>query len=482
MPGFNKNSARVSLLVLCAFAIIFSTAAFAGDKPAKATGQMLKKSYRFERAHWIYVHLEGTPAEIGYQHGWWLALEIEDALAQYKLDATHKTKREWTFFRETARDMQWPHIEAEYREELEGISRGLMARGHQIDLWDVVALNAMEEIPDYYVPWLNKREKRAEAPNLVAPGHCSAFVATGTWTKDHKPVIAHNNWTSIMSGERWRIIFDIAPAHGQRILMDGFPGVIASDDDFGINVSGLAVTETTISNFHAFDPDGAPEFVRARKALQYATSIDEYVAILLKDNNGGYANDWLLADYKTGEIAQFEIGLRKHRVWRTKDGYFAGSNFASDPELIKEETSYDPANAGSSMNARHKRWDELLTENKGKIDAALAQTFLADHYDSFEARSDKDERTLCGHINLSPRGAPEWEAPPFNPDGAVNAKALDSNMAARMSFVARTGFPCGEDFLAEQFLKAHPEFEWQRPELRDMKGNPWAEFKIGDKR
>ena len=149
------------------------------------------------------------------------------------------------------------------------------------------------------------------------------------------------------------------------MIQDGFPGIIVSDDDFGINSAGLMVTETTITGFSLFDPNGIPEFVRARKALQYASSIDEYVKIMLDGNNGGYANDWLLADNKTGEVARFELGLKMHRVWRTKDGYFVGSNFPSDPELIKKETDFDPSNMGSSMNARHVRWEELMGPEQG---------------------------------------------------------------------------------------------------------------------
>ena len=40
-------------------------------------------------------------------------------------------------------------------------------------------------------------------------------------------------WTSYSSGERWNIVFDIAPAEGSRIIMDGMPGLIHSGDDFG---------------------------------------------------------------------------------------------------------------------------------------------------------------------------------------------------------------------------------------------------------
>src|SRR5664280_3797014 len=90
------------------------------------------------------------------------------------------------FYRNAAQNVLWKHIDAEYRQELQGIVDGLHAHGVTLDLWDVVALNAMEELPDYYVPWLNKREKRADAPVLKAPGNCSALVATGSMTKDHK--------------------------------------------------------------------------------------------------------------------------------------------------------------------------------------------------------------------------------------------------------------------------------------------------------
>jgi len=410
-----------------------------------------------------------------------MRMEIADALAAVRLDATHRTKRDWAFFRDAARDVLWPGIDAEYREELQGIADGLKARGSSLDVWDVVALNAMEEIPDYYVPTLNREEKQAHAPDLKAPGNCSAFVATGSWTKDHKPVIAHSNWTGIAVGSHWTVIFDIVPTHGYHLLMDGFPGIIVSDDDFAINSAGLMVTETTIAGFSLFDPNGIPEFVRARKAMQYSNSIDKFVEIMLQNNNGGYANDWLLADNNTGEVARFEIGLKLHRVWRTKDGYYVGANFPSDPKLTKEETDFDPNNMSSSPNARHKRWEELMPASKGQIDVALGEKFLADHWDTYEGKDDRNFRGLCGHGDQSPTPEPAWGEAAYSPMGAVTAQAADSTMAKEMTLQARAGHPCGEDFIADTFLKEHPEFAWQKPILPDMKGNPWTGFKAADK-
>ena len=226
------------------------------------------------------------------------------------------------------------------------------------------------------------------APDIQPEGRCSAFIATGSYTKGGKIVIAHNNWSSYAEGARWTVIFDIQPASGHHILMDGTPGVITSQDDFGVNDAGLLITETTITQFEGWDPDGKPEFVRSRKALQYAGSIDEYVAIIKEGNNGGYANDWLIGDRKTGEIAYLELGLKNTPLWRSKDGYFVSSNFARDPELIKTETGgFDLNNLASSPNARRVTWEKKMAESKGRIDVELAEQFMADHEDSFTAKT-----------------------------------------------------------------------------------------------
>jgi hypothetical protein len=438
------------------------------------------KGYRFDRGGWIYVHLEGSPHDIGYQHGYLLAPEISEAFAVVRLEATHNSGRDWDFFRRAAREMLWPKIDPEYQAELQGIVDGLQANKTKLDLDDIVALNAFQELPDYYVPWLDAHLRTGIPPRRETAGHCSAFVATGGWTKDHQIVMAHSNWTSYMDGERWNVMFDIVPQSGYRMLMDGFPGVIASDDDFGVNSGGLMISETTIGYFHGWDPDGKAEFVRARKAMQYAASIDDYVKIMLDGNNGGYANDWLLGDRKTGEIARFELGLKHTKVWRTKDGYFSGANFPSDPDLIKDETTYDPNDPSTGPNARKIRWDQLLNGNKGHIDTSLAEIFLADHFDTYTKKEGANRRTLCGHGDMMAESTPKSDSKPFDPYGAVQGKVMDSRMAQAMDFVARIGHPCGIKFDAAKFLTEHPEYSWQSPVLRDMVAGPWTEFHIGE--
>ena len=294
--------------------------------PENSEAILRKASRKAPLNGWIQVHLEGTPAEIGYQHGSLLSKEIAELQKVVALELEHDTKKDWEFFRKAAEDVLWPKVETEYREELQGIATGLHANGVKLDVWDVVALNAFLELGPYYVPYWEKKQPEGDHHKHVSvPERCSAFIATGDYTKDGKIVMAHNAWTSYLSGQRWNIAFDIAPDKGNRIFMDGLPGVIHSGDDFGINSAGMMITETTISQFSGFNPEGIPEFVRARKAMQYASTIDEFAQIMSEGNNGGYANNWLVGDNKTGEIASLELGLKNVTLRRTTDGYFAVS-------------------------------------------------------------------------------------------------------------------------------------------------------------
>ncbi len=463
----------VAIFVVCGAILAASVAASRAPK----ADERLKAAMRRPAVNgWTYVHLEGTPAEIGYQHGYLLATEIQDMQKVFALELTHDNGKDWNFFRDASKNVLWPHVEQEYREEMQGIADGLNAQGVKLDLWDVVTMNASQEW-SYYVGEYDKAHKIASLSTVIAPEHCSAFVAVGSYTKDGRVVIAHNNWTNYLDGSRWTIAFDVAPTHGHHFLMDGLPGLIHSGDDFGLNSEGIVITETTISGFSGYDANGVPEFVRARRAMQYSASIDDVARIFKEGNNGGYANDWLIADTKKNEIASLELGLKNVTLERKTDGYFVGSNFPINPKLAAEETNFAVADRGNSSNARHRRWEELMAENKGKIDVPTAEKFLADHVDSVTGKMEPSERTLCGHYEISKRSS-SWQ-PAYGTAGAVQNKVTDGSMAANMEFVAAAGHACGMDFIAAKHLQAHPELGWERPELRDMKAYPWTTIAAG---
>jgi hypothetical protein len=436
----------------------------------RADDPRLALATRRDEAGWIALHLEGPPATIGFQHGWLAAPEIDDALAMLRVFAPGSTGRDWGFFRRSARELFWPRLDAEQRAEIEGIAEGLRARGKRADRDDILALNGWMEIAWYYLPQLEQQDDKA-------PGHCSAFIATGSYTRDGGVVMGHNAWIDYAVGERWNLVFDILPEQGHRIFMDGFPGFLMSGDDFALNDAGLMVTETTISGFKGFDASGLPEFARARRAIQYAGSIDEWVEIMRRGNNGAYANSWLVGDARSGEIARLELGLKNQPLARTRDGCFVGANFPCDPRLTAEETTFDANEPNHSCNTRRRRWEELMAEWKGRIDVAAGERFLADHVDTRTREALPSGRTLCGHLDLDAEGGPEFDAPPWSPAGAVQAKVTDSALARELGFWACAGHACGLDFVAARFLEEHPEFGWQRPILRDLPAGKWTRFR-----
>ncbi len=435
----------------------------------------LANSSRTERAGWIYVHLQGPPRVIGYQDGYLLAPEIDDGIRMLKFYLGRTTHKDWNFYRDAARRMFWPKLTDEYKAEISGIAEGLRDRGMRYDSIDITALNGWMEIAYYYLPKL-RRDLRMGRTENDAPGNCSAFIATGSYTSDGRIVMAHNCWTDYIIGERWNIIEDIVPEKGNRILMDAFPGFIHSGDDFAENSAGILVSETTITQFRGFDPRGIPEFERAREAEQYSNSIDDFVRIMTTGGNGGYANDWLVGDTKTNEIARVECGLNRHKVWRTRDGYFVGSNFPSDPAIINEETVFNPRDKYSSMNDRRLRWEALMREYKGKINADLAERFLGDHHDEVRNKNGADAYVICGHNDEDPRGVRQWGWSRYNPAGSVQAKVTTAALAAKMEFIARMGHPCGESFVAKRFFLAHPGYRWEGKFLHDMIAHPWTLF------
>jgi transposase len=262
--------------------------------------------------------------------------------------------------------------------------------------------------------------------------------------------------------------------------MQTAPGLIHSTTDFFVTNAGIVGTETTIADFFPFDPAGVPEFARVRRAMQDASSIEEWCEIMKKGNNGGYANSWLLGDIKTNEIARFVIGLKYVGFTKKKDGYFSGSNIAEDLKILRRETRTNEINIKMPNVARQVRWNQLMKEYAGKIDIETGKVFLSDHFDTYTNIFSPDSRTICGHFELDAQVSGTFE--PFLPLGAYDGKVVDASMAKNMSFVARWGSPCGIPFYANKFLEEHPQFDWMNGLLKDRPTQPWTTFKAGEKK
>jgi hypothetical protein len=437
----------------------------------------LSKANRHEKNGWVYLHIEGKPAERGFQHGYLLAKEIKEALRQMSAVWHYQTSLDWQWLVDRSAKMFNSRIDAENMEEMEGIVEGMKAAGIPTTRDEIVAYNASTEFMGYWWPQV----KDTISPNSPNPKKesCSSFIATGSMTADGKIVLGHNTMSSFYYPE-CNVIIDILPEKGNRILMQSVAGLIHSETDFFITSAGLVGSETTIGGFFPFDEKGIPEFARMRRATQYASTIDEWCSIMKEGNNGGYANAWLIGDINTNEIARLELGLKYIGFEKKKDGYFVGSNVAEDLRILRFETKSKEEDIKTSSVARRVRWKQLMKENAGKINLELGEKLEADHYDTYLNSNTPDMRTLCSHPNLD--SDPYGVDVPFAPWGTLDGKVVDSKMAKQMSFVARWGSACGTAFIAKDFLEQHQQFDWMNGLIKDRPAQPWTTFRAGEEK
>lgn len=428
--------------------------------------QWLAKAYRNDINGWVFVHTEGAPFQRGFQRGYLTANEIAEFLRTLAYTQEFETGRNLDYFVRTSSRLFRDKVPAEYVAEIKGIAAGMRKAGKDVTYEQVLYMNGFIDILWYW--WPVERERLRDDH----PG-CSAFIATGDATADGKIVMAHNSWSPFALGKSANIILDIVPQNGHRILMQTWGPAIYSATDFFITGAGLIGTETTIDAFESFDARKSPVFVRARKAMQYANTIDEWADILIKDNNGAYANSWLLGDINTGEIACLELGLKYHSLEKKKNGYFTGSNVTANPQILRLETDATWDDIRDACVARRVRWNQLMKERHGRIDAASARQMLADHYDMYFQKDQPSCRTICGHAELDDASVP-GTSKAFRPSGAFDGKVVDSEMAKAWRFWAKWGGSCDLGFNAAEFIGKHPQYEWLKGYLPDLPPKPWT--------
>jgi hypothetical protein len=429
--------------------------------PDPAAVERYGPAYRYPQAGWIVVHVEGEPYERGYQHGRLLAPEIADYVAALAAKRSPSAPDDaWQQVRTLVNALFLRRYDAEYLEEMKGIADGAAAaggkfKGRALDLVDLVAVNSEIEV-DFLDSALQAtpnglegrafREPQEAHRRAPHPEHCSAFAATGPATADGQIVFGHITMFNLFMVRHFNIWLDIKPSRGHRVLMQTYPGGIQSGMDYYLNDAGLLVAETTIAQTR-FNPDGQALASRIRKVLQYADSIDDAVKILMTSNNGMYTNEWLFGDTRTGEVALFELGTEKHKLWRSsKDewlggtkGFYWGCNNARDLSVRVETVASlegKPANLVFHPSDRDRTWQRLFAAAKTSIDADF--------------------------------GFRAFTTPPLAAAHSCDAKFTTTAMARELKTWARFGPPLGRTWEPTAQERA------SQPGIRPLVGNDWT--------
>jgi len=435
-----------------------------------------------------YVSIRGSPKERGIHYGRCCAQDFKEVQRMLHFVCEEEYGRSWEFFIDAAKKYFKEKIRRVYPElyeEMEGIAEGIQSAGVETTVDEILAWNNYFTLLDsWYSTYSDNNDN--EYGKLImkkteggAKDRCSAFIATGSYTKDGNIVVAHNSFSNFVDGQYMNYVLDIHPENGHRILMQTCPGWIWSGTDFFVTSAGIIGTETTIGGFLPYE-NNLPIAFRIRQAMQYGNTLDDYVQILLNGNSGDYANSWLFGDIHSNEILRLELGLKYHNVERTHNGYFIGFNAAYDSKIRNLEC----ANSGFNDVRRHQgarkvRLGDLMEQNKGKLTVELAKKIIADHYDVYLSKENNPcSRTVCSHYELDGREyMTQPDRPlPYQPRGAVDGFVTDSNMAKHMSFYGRWGSSCGTPFIAKQFCNKHRQWSQYLPYLKDRLSKPWTLF------
>ena len=394
--------------------------------------------FRYDDGGWIFVHVEGEPYPRGRQYGELVAPELARYLEKLAtLQDKADPEKGWNGLRRLADALMMRRFDAEYLEEMKGIADGAAKagakfKGREVDLLDVVTLNSAVDLsqlddalhvsPSAVTGKSFLRAEDETDPAVTAQDRCSSFVATRSATRDGRFVMGQLFMWNGYSGVHWDVILDVVPARGHRVVLQTFPGGIHSGSDWYMNGSGIVIGETTVGQT-PFAPEGTPQSNRARKAAQYASSIDDVARILREKNNGLYTNDWTIADAKTDEGADLLLGTAAWKLWRTgspghsgdtpgglRDFVWANNN-TRDPEVRRE---YARSVNGAPADMAFNTWNRDIAfwkfyEEKGK-----------------------------GQIDLE-AGVKLFASSPVNRPHACDGKLTTGEMAEKMVFIAHYG-------------------------------------------
>ncbi|HLX03134.1 MAG TPA: phospholipase, partial [Trinickia sp.] len=156
-------------------------------------------------------------------------------------------------------------------------------------------------------------------------------------------------------------------------------------------------------------------------------------------------------------------------------------NAPDDPRIRNLEcTDVGYSDIRQQTGARRMRWPQVLKQYDGKIDTSAGQAMLADTFDVYLMRINPCSRTICAHYDTDPMEYASdpnavWNVPYF-PGGSIDGKVTTAALASKLGLCARFGRADGAPFDADEFLRIHPQWNWQEGYLVSRPHQPWTLF------
>jgi len=225
--------------------------------------------------------MEGTPEEMGYQHGRLLAKQIHHVLTEgYGPKALWDRGYTKEYVNAQSERME-KFFPEEIKQELHGVVKGLHAAGVE-DLTYEDVRTAITQAEILHFP-----------PD--GPPSCSNFACWGKWTPDGRLLHGRNlDWNINGDAQDDHVLLVWRPKGGIPFMMVGWAGGIGSVS--GMNSKGITIGEMTLPSPDATF-DGLPLLLQMRLVLEKTSSLDDAVA-LLKNCNRTSGWNFIIGDGK----------------------------------------------------------------------------------------------------------------------------------------------------------------------------------------
>ncbi len=299
--------------------------------------------------------LEGTPEEMGRQHGEVLGTKLRELLRPFLERQDGKSLPD---ARRAARESLEPHIPAEYVAEMKAL-----AEAAKVDYEDVLVANCSADLCWAFL--------------------CSAVVATGEAVKPGTPLVFGRNLDypgyGIVDGYSMVAVF--RPKGKLAFAAATFPGLVGVVS--GLNEKGVAIADLVdLASGKPTKKGGLPHLFRQRAVLEKATTVDEALGIA-RALPAAVSHLHVVADEKSAAILEIAPTTSSYRRPDAKGLLMTANDFTCAAEKAADGSSAEDPGRPTS---RHGCLRRLAEAAHGRIDAEAVREMLT--------------ATSLDHINL----------------------------------------------------------------------------------
>jgi hypothetical protein len=370
------------------------------------------------------LKIQGTPYEMGYQHGYLLAEGISAMINNTILATIAYIAQQTGTDNATAEKMFWegqkiaePFLPEEFKDEMQGITDGANAAGVSVTLDQIMLWNTnydqwcIYSHPDYWTP--DGFEGGGNDGIVTSGGGCSSFCAWDEYAGgDGKLIFGKDEDNFNMPSQlENRIMVVASPENGYGHVFMSYPGMVGLDG--GFNEVGLEMM-TQLNSMQYETMAGCGIAIFTRLLLTHASNLEEAISIFNKTPRcAGIA--YHVADAKAKEAVVVETSSKEVTLRYPEEGAkvlwqsnhsncypgwmgYSGYNMVNDQVKVNEltdvstienwqESLRDPENLYVQAPSRFERYRELMAEYHGNITVDNAIAILSDRFDPYTQKT-----------------------------------------------------------------------------------------------